>query len=75
MTVSTQPKLNPGLAVNNAVSGMVYEASKPSAFLSRPFAQARKIGVASFSIRGTTFHEWSESHTTSSRYPTAAGLS
>jgi len=58
--------LNNGLIVKETENDLDCNYFKPNAFLSRPFEQIKKIGVISFSIRGTTFHE--SSQTTSTDY-------
>jgi hypothetical protein len=63
--VTSEPQLNPGLTVKGEDKDMKYSLYKANAFLSRPFAQLKKVGLLSFTIRGTTFHESSESVTTS----------
>jgi hypothetical protein len=63
--VATEPELNPGLTVTGNAENMDYQVFKPSAFLSRPSDQITKLGVISFSVRGTTFHQSSTSNTTS----------
>jgi hypothetical protein len=66
VTVTTEPKLNPGLSVKGEEAQMTYEMLKPGAFLSRPSEQVKKIGLLSLSIRGTTFHQSSKSTTSKS---------
>lgn len=52
--VSGEPQLNPGLSAKGTLAEMNYEITKPGAFLSRPLEQAKKVGLLSLSIRGTT---------------------
>ena len=61
VSVSNEPKLNPGLNLKGTDKNMEYAMFKPSAFLSRPSRQIKKVGLLSLSIRGTTFHQSSES--------------
>lgn len=58
VTVSKEPVLNPGLSFK---MGESVDFKKPNAFLSRPFGQIKKVGVISFSMRGTTFHQVEQS--------------
>lgn len=64
VTVNKEPELNPGLSVKGSEANMDYEVFKPGAFLSRPSDQIKKIGVISLSVRGTTFHQSSDTNTT-----------
>jgi hypothetical protein len=57
VNVTTEPELNKGLTVKGSEVNMNYDIFKPNAFMSRPFSQAKKFGVISFSIRGTTYRE------------------
>ncbi len=57
VNVTGEPVLNPGLTAKGKEVNMDYNFFKPNAFLSRPFSQLKKIGVLSFSIRGTTYKE------------------
>jgi hypothetical protein len=76
VTVNTEPNLNTGLVIKGTEANMDYDFFKPGAFLSRPVSQIKKLGVISFSIRGTTYQEvvigTSESSTTI--YTTSAKL-
>ncbi|MBI5611302.1 MAG: hypothetical protein HY902_20680 [Deltaproteobacteria bacterium] len=58
--VTADPELNKGLMVEGSDANMDYQVYKPSAFLSRPSEHVKKFGVLSLSIRGTTFHQTSE---------------
>jgi hypothetical protein len=64
VNVTTEPELNPGLTVKGQERGYNYQAFKANAFLSRPFAHLKKAGLLSFSIRGTTYKEVSQSAST-----------
>lgn len=63
VTVATEPKLNAGLTIKGTEDRMDYTYFKPNAFLSRPLSQLKKLGVISFSIRGTTAISTSSSAT------------
>ena len=70
INVTTEPVLNRGITVkgteklpNGAVD---YNFFKAHAFASRPFEQIKTLGVASFSIRGTTYKDGKTSKTESS---------
>jgi hypothetical protein len=54
VTISKEPVLNPGLSFK---VGETIDFNKANAFLSRPFSQIKKVGVISFSMRGTTYHQ------------------
>ncbi|HAN77155.1 MAG TPA: hypothetical protein DCQ31_04965 [Bacteroidales bacterium] len=55
---------------------MNYELFKPSAFLSRPLSQIKNVGVVSFSMRGTTYKEVTQtSNTTKSKMNPFGGVS
>lgn len=65
INVTAEPELNLGLVSkhdskkdNENVERMDHSFYKASAFYSRPFEQMKKIGVTSFSIRGTTYKEY-----------------
>jgi hypothetical protein len=58
VTVSKEPILNPGLSYK---VGEQIDFNKSNAFTSRPFSQIKKVGVISFSMRGTTFHQAEQS--------------
>jgi hypothetical protein len=76
VTVTAEPNLNTGLVYKDNQTGTEYDLFKPGAFLSRPFSQIKKIGITSFSIRGTTYHQTSQSSsTTSSRINPFGGAS
>jgi hypothetical protein len=64
INVTTEPELNPGLTVKGQERGYNYQAFKANAFLSRPSSHLKKAGLLSFSIRGTTYKEVSQSATT-----------
>jgi len=74
MTVSNEPNLNKGLLVKETDNDleMEYIFFKPNAFMSRPFEHIKKIGLISFSVRGTTYKEYSET-TTSNRVTFVGG--
>lgn len=55
--VKAEPVLNPGLTVKGTDLQMEYTAFKPNAYYSRPLDQIKKIGINSFSIRGTTYKQ------------------
>lgn len=70
INVTTEPVLNKGITVkgteklpNGAVD---YNFFKAHAFVSRPFEHIKKLGVASFSIRGTTYKDGKTSKSESS---------
>jgi hypothetical protein len=58
VTITKEPVLNPGLSFK---VGESVDFNKPSAFTSRPFSQIKKVGVISFSMRGTTFQQVEQS--------------
>jgi hypothetical protein len=62
--ITKEPVINTGLSFKGEGSSFNYEFFKAGAFASRPFEQIKKIGLLSFSIRGTTYKEVSESTTT-----------
>lgn len=70
LTITKDPELNPGLTAKGSEkfpNGEVeYSFLKPNAFLSRPFDHIKKLGVMSFSIRGTTYVAGKESKSSSS---------
>lgn len=66
VNITTEPLLNLGLVVKGTEKDMDYQFYKPNAFLSRPFDQIKKVGLLSFSIRGTTYRQSVESSTSSS---------
>ncbi|NOT76010.1 MAG: hypothetical protein HOP08_13880 [Cyclobacteriaceae bacterium] len=66
VTVTGEPTLNPGLTVKGTDVDMDYSFYKPNAFLSRPFEHVKKIGLLSFAIRGTTYHQSSETDVSTS---------
>lgn len=65
VTVTVEPNLNKGLASKGTDKqlDMKYDFFKPNAFMSRPFEQMKTIGLKSFSIRGTTYHQSSSTST------------
>lgn len=66
--ITVEPNLNKGLTAKGSDDlkdgKMEYNFFKPNAFMSRPFSQIKKVGVISFAIRGTTYHEESKTTTT-----------
>ena len=75
-TITTEPKLNTGLIANETDKkvDMKYDFYKPNAFRSHPTEHLKKLGVKSFAIRGTTYHE-SSSTSTSSNTLNMGGIS
>jgi hypothetical protein len=65
VNVTAEPALNMGLNVKGTNGDMTYDFFKANAFLSRPFEQIKKVGVISFSVRGTSFHQTTQSTSTS----------
>lgn len=61
VNVTAEPSLNPGLSVKGTANNFSYDAYKAHAFLSRPFAEMKNVGLLSFAIRGTTYQEVSQS--------------
>jgi hypothetical protein len=72
VTVAVEPKLNTGLVFKETDKqlDMKYEFFKPNAFRSRPFDQLKSVGVNSFAIRGTTYHQSSSTSTSKSETAT-----
>jgi len=70
LNITKDPELNSGLTAKGSEkfpNGEVdYNFFKPNAFLSRPFDHIKKLGVMSFSIRGTTYVAGKESKSSSS---------
>ncbi|RZM23956.1 MAG: hypothetical protein EOO88_24460 [Pedobacter sp.] len=68
--VTKEPVLNPGLTVKGTEkfnNGEVdYNFYKPVAYVSRPFDHIKKLGVISFSVRGTTYVQGKDSKSSSS---------
>ncbi len=68
--VTKEPELNKGLTVKGtdklANGNVDYNFYKAHAFASRPFEHIRKLGVMSFSIRGTTYVDGRSSRSSSS---------
>lgn len=65
ITVAVEPKLNSGLAFRETDKQLDMKSDffKPNAFRSRTFDQLKTIGVKSFAIRGTTYHQSSSTST------------
>jgi hypothetical protein len=61
--VTSEPVLNPGLTVEGSENDYKYQLFKANAFLSRPFTQIKKAGLLSFSLRGTTYKEVTQTST------------
>ena len=70
VNVSKEPVLNPGLTVKGTekfANGEVdYNFYKPVAYVSRPFDHIKKLGVLSFSVRGTNYVKGKDSKSSSS---------
>jgi len=70
VNVSKEPVLNPGLTVKGTekfTNGEVdYNFYKPVAYVSRPFDHIKKLGVLSFSVRGTSYVKGKDSKSSSS---------
>lgn len=64
VTITAEPSLNPGLTVKGTEGNFAYDAFKANAFLSRPFSHAKTAGLLSFSIRGTTYKEVTQTSST-----------
>ncbi len=70
INVTNEPVLNKGITVKGteklAGGEVEYNFYKAHAFASRPFEYIKKLGVVSFSIRGTTYQEGKTSKSESS---------
>lgn len=62
--IGAKPEFSNGLVAEGEVKGkdISYEFEKPAAAMSRPFAHAKTIGIASFGIRGTSSAQKTETN-------------
>jgi hypothetical protein len=64
VNVTSEPNINTGLQASGTESNYQYKVFKANAFLSRPFSQAKKVGLLSFSLRGTSYKEVTQTTST-----------